>query len=381
MKVVGDGGAAEMQFVTFNQDSSRLSVGTRHGYQTYALQPLKQLYEKRGEPTGILEMLFNTSLVAHVGADGPGSSTCLRMINTKREKEIIRMNYNSAILAVKLNRQRLVVVLTTTIYIYDITNMHLTHTIGPTPPNPTGVCALSSCHVPGESGTSAAAANYFAYPGNPASGQVYVYDTENLRAVTMLEAHSSPIACLAFSSRGDRLATASVKGTVIKIFSLPDGQKLFELRRGRSTNATIYSMSFNLSGTMLCVSSNKQTVHIFKLDGAQREDQAQSWSVMGLVNAVTSSAATMVPTTVSELWTQERSFAQFTLPEPMQNICTLVGEGDHTAVMVATTDGKVYKYRVDCEAGGECVLAEEHHLALSQLTGADGDDDDAGREV
>jgi len=48
------------------------------------------------------------------------------------------MNYHTAILAVKLNRKRLVVVLETTTYIYDMTTMRLAHTIASTPPNPDG---------------------------------------------------------------------------------------------------------------------------------------------------------------------------------------------------------------------------------------------------
>lgn len=356
----------ELSFVSFNQDSSRLSVGTQRGYQTYSLDAVKLVYEKTGEPTSILEMLFNTSLVAHVGADG-GAATCLRMINTKRDKEIIRMNYNSPVLAVKLNRKRLVVVLVTTIYIYDITNMHLTHTIGPTPANPTGVCALSSCNALPEGGPSAAGGNYLAYPGNAESGEVYVYDTENLNAVVTIPAHTSSIQCLAFSNRGDRLATASVKGTVIKVFSLPEGNKIFELRRGRVANATIYSMSFNEDGSLLCVSSNKQTVHVFRLEAAAPQPQETSWSVYGLMTAVTGVASSVVPTQVSDLWTQERSFAQVMLPEPMQNVCTLVTEEGQTFVVVATANGSILKYRINMEVGGECTLESDSKLALGNI--------------
>ena len=45
-------------------------------------------------------------------------------------------------MSVKLNRQRLVVVLETMINIYDIKDLHLAHTITGTPRNPNGVCAL-----------------------------------------------------------------------------------------------------------------------------------------------------------------------------------------------------------------------------------------------
>jgi autophagy-related protein 18 len=145
-----------------------LGIGTRSGYYIYSCDPFGLLYAKEGEGTSLLEMLFNTSLVAHVGAgdDASSSQRCLRMINTKREKEasrspapplhslhlrrrglrlppvqqqlllqsteptltlcaaqIIRMNYKNPVCAIKMNRTRLVLLLETMIYIYDVKTM------------------------------------------------------------------------------------------------------------------------------------------------------------------------------------------------------------------------------------------------------------------
>lgn len=131
----------------------------------------------------IVEMLFCTSLVALVGAgDKPGSSTRkLQIVNTKvrlslnnsthywltdcvfhrlsittrlashyrylpflailprpqRQSTICELNFPTSVLSVKLNRRRLVVVLEEQIYVYDISNMKLLHTIE-TSPNPQG---------------------------------------------------------------------------------------------------------------------------------------------------------------------------------------------------------------------------------------------------
>lgn len=62
----------------------------------------------------------------------------------------------------------------------------------------------------------------------------------------MIEAHDSPVACLEFNNKGDRLVTASAKGTVFRVFSTPSGDKLFELRRGFSSYAKVSSMSFSV---------------------------------------------------------------------------------------------------------------------------------------
>lgn len=80
----------------------------------------------------------------------------------------------------------------------------------------------------------------------------------------IIQAHKSPLAMLSLNSTGTLLATASDKGTVIRVFSLPNGDRIHEFRRG-SYPAKIYSISFNAVSTLLCVSSDTETVHIFKL--------------------------------------------------------------------------------------------------------------------
>jgi len=85
-----------------------------------------------------------------------------------------------------------------------------------------------------------------------------------LEAINVVEAHRSPLSCIALNNEGTLLATASDKGTVIRVFSVPDARKIYQFRRG-SMPSRIYSMSFNTTSTLLCVSSATETVHIFKL--------------------------------------------------------------------------------------------------------------------
>jgi autophagy-related protein 18 len=91
-----------------------------------------------------------------------------------------------------------------------------------------------------------------------------IFDTVALTATNMIQAHKSAIAALAINSQGTMLATASDKGTVIRVFSLPDAKKLGEYRRG-SKAARVWSMNFNPAGTLLCVSSDTETVHVYNL--------------------------------------------------------------------------------------------------------------------
>ncbi|KAM0352847.1 hypothetical protein ACHAPU_001729 [Fusarium lateritium] len=215
-------------------------------------------------------MLFSTSLVALIL-----SPRHLIIQNTKRASVICELTFPSAVLAVRLNRKRLAVVLEEEIYLYDISNMSLLHTIA-TSPNPSAICALSpsseNCFIayplpkPREDTDLRRPAH--APPQStfvaPTSGEVLVFDTLELKAVNVIEAHRSPLCCICLNNDGTMLATASETGTIIRVFSVPKGQKLYQFRRG-TYPSTIYSMSFNLSSTLLCVSSTSDTIHIFRL--------------------------------------------------------------------------------------------------------------------
>ena len=181
-------------------------------------------------------------------------------------------------LAVRLNRKRLAVVLEEEIYLYDISNMALLSTIA-TSPNPNAIFALSPasdpCHIVyplpkpredlGERRPAHAPPLSTYVP--PTCGELIVYNTATAKAVNVIEAHRTPLSAVAMNSEGTKVATASETGTIVRVFSVPDGNKLFQFRRG-TYPSTIYSMSFNLSSTLLCVSSTSDTVHIFRLVNA-----------------------------------------------------------------------------------------------------------------
>jgi autophagy-related protein 18 len=95
-----------------------------------------------------------------------------------------------------------------------------------------------------------------------------LFDTKDNTALNVIQAHKSPIAALTLNSTGTMLATASDKGTVVRVFSVPDAQKLWQFRRG-SQSARIFSINFNLASSLLAVSSDSSTIHIYKLASRQ----------------------------------------------------------------------------------------------------------------
>jgi len=187
-----------------------------------------------------------------------------------------------------MNRKRLVVVLEESIYLYDISNMKLLHTIE-TSPNPHALCALSphsENNFMAYPQPSKQPAQPFNQPSHappsanflpPTTGEVLIYDATKCESVNVIEAHQSTLGSLAINNAGTMLATASEKGTIIRVFSVPSGERLFHFRRG-SLPAQIYCMSFNAMSSLLAVSSATETIHIFKLVAQQSPPKLQESS-------------------------------------------------------------------------------------------------------
>jgi len=422
----------------FNQDATCISVGTRKGYSINNCDPFGRVYSRTEGATSIVEMLFCTSLVALVGAgDRPGSSTRkLQIVNTKRQSTICELSFPTSVLAVKLNRRRLVVVLEEQIYVYDISSMKLLHTIE-TSPNPQAICSLA----PSSDNSYLAYPSPLPSPSSPFSsnvpsaaplpnsqqsaGDVIIFDALTPSVTNIIQAHKSPLACLQLNSTGTLLATSSDKGTVIRVFSIPNGDKIHQFRRGTYT-ARIFSINFNPMSTLLAVSSDTETVHIYKLaldangkskslskaDSARRaaqnsvasgspgspgyddDDEASQTGSIGRYSggagrggydayidskrnqgmsgslrkkslsfgrALAGSVGGFLPGTVTEMWDPQRDFAFLKLPTA--GVKSVVAlSGTNAQVMVVTSEGIYYCYNIDLENGGECVLQKSYSL-------------------
>ncbi|XP_068142352.1 WD repeat domain phosphoinositide-interacting protein 2 isoform X1 [Drosophila tropicalis] len=344
-------------FVNFNQNITSLAVATSGGYSLYSLgsvdSALDKIYHTKSDELFLIERLFESSLVAIVSQRAPRK---LKVCHFKKQSEICNYSYANTILAVKLNRERLIVCLEESLYIHNIQDMKVVHTIRDTPCNPLGLCALSSSsdHC------------YLAYPGSVTSGEVQIFDAINLHAKTMIPAHDTPLAAIAFSPSGTEIATASERGTVIRVFSSQDGSRLFELRRGLKRCVSIVSLSFSTCSEYLVSSSNTETVHIFRLDRSATEQadhgkqSSDDW--MGFLSKTVTS---YLPTQVTDVFSQGRAFASVTLPEAgVRRMCAIATIQKQLRLLIASQDGYLYVYSIPSIEGAECQLIKRHDLRL-----------------
>lgn len=183
--------------------------------------------------------------------------------------------------------------------------------------------------------------------------------------------------------------------------------------------ARIFSMSFNMMATLLCVSSGTETVHVFRLsteadggndalrsskrsrrdstrslgppsdgdddfkeDGssderfqghsAESDSRAHDGTFVGMFRrtsqTVTKSLAARMggylPSAVSEMLEPARDFAWFKLPRlspassSMKSVVAL--SSNSPQVMVVTSEGTLLVYNIDLEKGGEGTLTKQY---------------------
>ncbi|XP_035214821.1 WD repeat domain phosphoinositide-interacting protein 2-like isoform X2 [Stegodyphus dumicola] len=349
--------AREILYLSFNQTSTALSVGSKNGYMLYDLDQVHECqptYESRNiEDVCIIERNFSTSLVAYVSLHSPRN---LVLYNYNKGTEILEKLFPNTVLSVKLNRKNVVVCLEDKIYILYIMGLkdEKLHAITNTPSNVKGLITL----------TYGNGNSLLAYPGSCVNGNVQIFDATERHAKTTIPAHTSPLAALAFDEDGEKLATASIKGTVIRVFSIVHSQILFEFRRGVKRCVEIQSLSFNIGSEFLCASSNTETVHIFKLSADEETVEnidEEGW--MEMFGRVLTQSAKYLPTQMSDVLTQQRAFATVHLPSIGQKTVSAITKIQNiNYVMIASLEGFLYIYELNTETGGPCHLVKQHRF-------------------
>ncbi|KAL3591183.1 hypothetical protein D5086_009823 [Populus alba] len=255
------------------------------------------------------------------------------------------LSFRSEVKNVKLRRDMIVVVLNQKIFVYNFLDLKLLNQIE-TVSNPTGLCEISHNSSP-----------MVLVCLGLQKGQIRVENFGSKKSKFVM-AHDSRVVCMSLTQDGRRLATASSKGTLIRVFNALDGTLLQEVRRG-ADRADIYSLAFSSNAQFLAVSSDKGTVHIFSL-------KVDSGSLASLPNDRSHFASEPIHSRISSLsifkgvlpkyFSSEWSVARFRLPEGLQ-YCVGFGHQKNTIVIIGM-DGSFYRCEFDPATGGEMIQLE-----------------------
>lgn len=188
--------------------------------------------------------------------------------------------------------------------------------------------------------------------------RIELYDHQTTQFVS---AHDSPLSCLELSLDGSILATASERGTLIRVWNTSTGNLLQELRRGLDT-AVIFSISLSRNCDYLAVSSDKGTVHIFALrcftPSSITESEISDSAKQGVITAGGQNQSSMfasiknfVP--LPNYFHSEWSLAQFRLPEDSWSSVAFANSSANT-FFILNQKGSFYRVEFDPLKGGPC---------------------------
>lgn len=448
--------------MSYNQDGGCLAVGTGSGFRICNIFPFQETFRRslggsggngdedattsamrrpnhrspsssssnNGSSTaaaagggGIakIEMLHRTNLLA---LTGHAASTLyppnkVYLYDDHLQRPIGELSFRQRVLTTKLRRDRIVVVLRDRVYVYDFSDLSLLDKVH-TGDNALGLVGISTDRG-GVGGFASTITNADTVGGSSNSnngmvlacpgtrrGQVRI-ELYGLRRTTFVDAHDSALGALALSVDGRLLATASERGTVIRLFDTrgvtigggnnagssssgggPSGggaatavsssTPLREFRRGVD-RATISCLTFSLDSAWLGCASDHGTVHVFQthdpaaaaatIDGgvSNIDGGGSSACVEGTKksrSSMTGKAMMLLPRLLSSspssyLIEGTKAYAQVRgVPHP--KACAFIPDREQT-ISVAGLD----------DFGNGCILLAEFGPRLYNTIGGDGD--------
>ncbi|KAL5251893.1 hypothetical protein ACHWQZ_G014880 [Mnemiopsis leidyi] len=259
MKV--DGNRDGLLYIGLNQDHSCFACGDEVGVRIFNCDPVKQLQcQNFNHGIGHVEMLFRCCYLALVGGGSNPTWDTTRVVvwEDQMQRPVCEIELSSPVLSVKLKRDRIVVATLQEVYVYTLDHTPVLLLCYSTSVNPAGLVELCTT------------TSLLAFPGVDQGQVSLVSIAEDAQSqMRMIPAHTGPLAILTLNMQGTMLATASDKGTLIRIFDTQTCLLLYELRRG-TNKAHISSVAFNRLSNLLCVTSDTKTLHIFSLDGKSK---------------------------------------------------------------------------------------------------------------
>lgn len=261
-------------YIGYNYNSSYFMIGTDIGFQVHQTYPLALKFSRiLNGGIGLVQNLNKSNIFCLVGGGVSPKYAPNKLLiwDDKQNKEIYEFRFNSFVLNCFIKQKYIFVFCKDTINIISVQAMKTVEIIL-TIDNPDGIGTISS-NVD----------KYILSWPDLAKGNIAIKDFSELKSSSVVlsansldknsifkqklifKAHKSDIVFLKLNSEGNRLASASQRGNIIRIFDTIKGCVLQELKRGNG-DAKIYSINFSFDNNFMALTSDHGTAHIFVIN-------------------------------------------------------------------------------------------------------------------
>jgi WD repeat-containing protein 45 len=302
-----------MNFITFNQDSSCFALCNTSGFVVYNCEPFRERFSRSNEEINNLNticLLYRSNILCFVGnGQGKYKPNILILWDDYQNKCMAELEFKENITGIKMRRDTIVISTLNRLYVYNFADLKLLHNIE-TFQNESGLLDISRDSM-----------NVVAYLGKEKG--IVIVKNLNTNLYTTIKAHSNPISIFCLNVNGNLLATASQRGTLLRIWDTVTGRMIKEFRRGLEV-VCITSISFDNSSEYICICSSKGTVHIYKLNETNKL-----------------SNLTYISEYLPNYFSSEWSSISFQVPQ--FSICTF-GSNFEIIYVISNTAKQYYKY-------------------------------------
>ena len=278
------------KFVSYCTDESATIIG---------LKPVNRLVSIYGGPYLFAVAAGNSLFTVVAGETKPFLSNFVLIYQISTGSFTKSLEFDTDILALSASDTHLFVSMAKAIQVVEISSLRVIHTIERS--SATGIIATCS--------------NALVYTCDDAPGVVMLADVPGFSILQQINCHQDPIHCLSISPDGKFLATASEKGTLVRVFDVQQGEKSGEFRRGYRGSSVL---GVDSDGTVTCACTST-TLHVF-------------------------------------------TKCHITLPLTQAPLAMNLIDGD---LWIVTADGILSIYKVDCAAGK---LTIQNQQKLSELS-------------
>ena len=308
-----------------------------------------KLKRNLGGGIGLIQILGKSNIFCLCGGgkNPKYSPNKLIIYDDKKAKEIKEFRFNSNIQNCKIKQEKIFIISQNEISIINIKTFpyEIIETIK-TCENVYGACSIAKDPE-----------NYlFAWPDtNIGYIELKIFSNENelignddIQKYHHIKAHENTIEIIEINFTGTKFSSASDKGTIIRVFNIQDDTLLHEFRRG-TEQAIIYNISFDLNDTLLVVSSNRPTVHLFALN----KDIQNSKSMFNGISKILR---------VGKILQSEWSFAKITVPSNCKSI--IASFSDQNKVVIINYLGNFIEaiYGVKPDSSIECKIMKNESI-------------------